>query len=909
MPNSLDSSSQPPRGAVVLLPCHALEDLPRDRPPSDAGALLKAWSVLWHPQIIALSGQMPTWHPIETPPDELSNLSIVLAASDQSKLPARLSVRKTPNPDCRIIAIEGETRREIAEEILSAPVRSSERIEDFYALAYAYLQVQLMTRHLRYSSNLDDDYFTEQLLAATSAWDRDEDAECTNALHNCFDLLAQERDHAFASDPYLVDLTLLADTTLGENLHTAISSGCPTNVLSNVHLLERMQERYPETLQALREKVQRGEIGLAGGTIDDATALDLMTLASAVDYLREARDRYVELLGKPPSAFGRFTGGLPGDLPVLLGQLDYEGAIFADFASGSNVSQDEAKLMWQSGDAEVQAICSTPLDASDPNTFLDLGPRLGEAIDAGQIATAMLVHWPGDECFAYNDLRRVAGWGLALGKFQSLDQYFDESERPYHSFSPGAGTDGGDWLDQIVAAKTIDPLSIQASQSRSQIRLETASAIAELTAIAGGTPSNDSRPTIEAASTAMAAALGITVSEHGTARAIINPHSTAKRRHVVVGGHPPDRGGHVYAGLATDDGSVAIIDTPACGFAVANPGNRPARKKLFSRDKLLASGEGLRNDFFEATLNEDTGGILSVHTTDNRSNRFSWQLVFASPDASGDKCSSMRLVRSRIAKATTSHGSICNDVEILNAAGSVVAEACLTYCLELGSRFLHIGIEIDPHCEFSDSPWHSYFGGRVAWAMEAAVPHLIVRDQIVKAAGRRLISPGGVWIDEAGPSMLVLADAMPAHRRIGRNMLDTLLIVEGERTRQFQLAYGFDVPTPVAASRAAVAPPAVLPCDVPTTADSGWLFHVDAPGVIATDWKSTNTNQQPELTVRLIETRGKSTKATLHAFRDIQVAAMVDHRGEVVRELEPSGDTVLVQLAEHQIATIRLKLA
>ncbi|MEZ6087200.1 MAG: hypothetical protein R3C05_04035 [Pirellulaceae bacterium] len=938
MTNSVFSKTNPPRDAFVLLPCHTLEDFPTHATGAEAAGLLTAWSLLWHPELISMTGKMPAWQRADTPPDDLSSSLIIVPSLAIAKMPTGTIERAGSASDCVLIRVEEQSRSQLINTLLAQPPRENDRVKDFHALAYVYLQVQLMTRQLRYSSNLDDAYFSQQLVAAADAWFEDDDQQCTAALHNCFDLLAQERDHSFAADPYLIDLTLLAETTLGEALTKSLEEDAPTNLLANAELLHQLARENPAAFDRLRQRLTDKQIGLAGGTIDDHFSLDMLTCSSAIEYLIQSRQRYVELLNQPPDAFGRFAGGLPSDLPVVLSQLGYEGAIFADFSSGADIAQDEAKLMWQSGDAEIQAICSTPLNASDPQTFLGLGPRLGEAVDAGQISTALLVHWPGDHCSAYDDLRRAASWGLALGKFQTLGEYFNESERPYHSFQPGRGGTSGDWLANLVHEKKKDPLSSLALMTRLQIQRETLSTIHSLTEAVSGHPVDqpamggaDSEVSVDdqiiagdaqhVAGVQLCKALGIELlSDPGVASTqvpestiVLNPHGIAAREHVRVAGSPPTTGSQVYAGHQTPSGSIAVIDAPSCGFAVASSGTREPRKRWFRGPKPLADDEGLRNDFFEVALHHDTGGVLSVHTPKMRSNRFSWQLVFCSPENAGPKCSTMKRLQSRVIRSDTTAGEIQNRVQILvNESDDnqvVAAEATVNYRLELGSRFLHIDVDIESHLPLKPQAWQSYVGARVAWAMEAAAPRVIVRDQLQPATGRHLLAPQGVWIDEADTSTMVLADAMPAHRRVGSHMLDTLLVVAEETRQRFSLAYGFDVKNPVATARRMLAPATRLACRKPTGPTTGWLFHFDSPYVVATDWRTQIDEGRRYVSMRLVETMGRASTVTVHCFTNIASASLVDLLGNKLRDLQPKADTVAVKLAPHQISTVRLELS
>ena len=72
---------------VVLLPCHSLDDFPYHLEGSDADGLLAAWSVLWHPALVAGAGKPPTWHRVDSPPMDIAGWLIVVPEVAAAQLP------------------------------------------------------------------------------------------------------------------------------------------------------------------------------------------------------------------------------------------------------------------------------------------------------------------------------------------------------------------------------------------------------------------------------------------------------------------------------------------------------------------------------------------------------------------------------------------------------------------------------------------------------------------------------------------------------------------------------------------------------------------------------------------------------------------------------------------------------
>src|SRR6056297_144490 len=216
--------------SCVLIPCSTLEDFPTGASDQDARSLLAAWTVLWHPALLAETRQLPAWYRADAPPEPPGARRIAVPTLSLPKLPAGYESRCRESEGCEWIT--GISRSEMLDRIgRSGSERSDDSgplgnsgplgkgnaggvtVDDFFALGYAMLQVQVMTRRLRYTSNLDELRLQDRAVVAAEAFlggDRDAAAD---ALHDAFDLLAEERDHYFASDPSLIDLTLLSPST------------------------------------------------------------------------------------------------------------------------------------------------------------------------------------------------------------------------------------------------------------------------------------------------------------------------------------------------------------------------------------------------------------------------------------------------------------------------------------------------------------------------------------------------------------------------------------------------------------------------------------------------------------------------------------------------------------------------
>ncbi len=99
---------------------------------------------------------------------------------------------------------------------------------------------------------LNTEQFTDAVTSAARHAVNGDSGLVAEELGRAFDLLADARNHVYAVDFYVVDVTLLAATTLGESLRSKLASGVPCNVLASGELIEQMSHEHPDTLAELR---------------------------------------------------------------------------------------------------------------------------------------------------------------------------------------------------------------------------------------------------------------------------------------------------------------------------------------------------------------------------------------------------------------------------------------------------------------------------------------------------------------------------------------------------------------------------------------------------------------------------------------------------------------------------------
>lgn len=216
---------------VTLLPCHGLEDFPTHHQGEMAGGLLASWSALWHPVLIRAAGAVPGWHRADDPPPPVEGMLLAVSFAAEDRLPEGYLERATAAGG-RVLRGTSD-RGGLVAMALEAIGKEREGAEydpelaaDFLALGSCHLLTELLTRRMRYMSHLDEGKFRERVLAAAEA---DDPATIRAALAAAFELLQASRSHFYPVDCYLLDFTLVAESTCGEGMRRQLAMGQATD--------------------------------------------------------------------------------------------------------------------------------------------------------------------------------------------------------------------------------------------------------------------------------------------------------------------------------------------------------------------------------------------------------------------------------------------------------------------------------------------------------------------------------------------------------------------------------------------------------------------------------------------------------------------------------------------------------
>ncbi len=928
----------PFRELISLFPCHSLEDFPIRHEGAEADSLLSAWVGLWRPELVAAAGKAPTWQRVDLPDEDLSGCLVAISSIAANQLPEGFLARAESQG---ALLIKSPLRREDVSTPALARLEDSKRASDnfaadFAALGYTYLQVQLMTRQLRYTSNLDDARFREIVVeSATAAMQGDQEA-ANGRLHAAFDLLSAERNQYYSTELHLIDLLLLAPSTLGAGLQKEITQRDALTIMTPASVIELIAKNQPQLLETIKQRVASGDIAIAGGEISEER-LPLFDHEAIREWTTLGADEYEKHLGVRPTIFARRRFGLTPALPQSLRKAGYKGLLHFTLDEGKFPSASQSKFPWEGlGGVSIDVISKPPLDAGEPGAFLGLGVKLGETLDGDQVAVMPFARWPGQACSWFEDVRRAVKWTEAFGRFSTVDAFFRDTGNPGYGDSLTIDGYVSPYLKQSVDRGEVDPISSHSTFENQSAQLNSKTQLANLASCLDGRPiaqndlsrqllASEQRPSPANSDDALAGQLKVEATRLATlitkkdskqqGRLVLNPLPFTRR--VLVSGEGitsfPTVERPIYAVDANSTKPGLIVDVPPMGFAWID--RESNGKKAWSRDPVLVDESTLRNEFVEALISPKTGAMLSLVETGKRTNRLSQQLSLRSPGKTpleGDSHQARRdePVYSRmigdsleVTESTPLVGAITTKGRLVDEEGKDLARFVQRYRLTRGSRVVEVRITLEPIAPLTTDAWNHYYCARFAWNQEAADISRGVHGTKQLTRSKRFESPQYIEIGDVATKSTIFTGGLAFHQRFGTRMLDTLLVVKGETQTEFRLGMGLDVVYPTHEAVNFQSPICVAPefTPPPSGATSGWLFHVDARNVLITAIEPILEGKLcVGAKIRLLETLGRAAETAISGFREFKIAhRFEDHSGEYT-PCDVKEGKIQVQLAPGQ---------
>jgi alpha-mannosidase len=985
----------------ILIPCHSLEDFPTEQTDEPAASLLNAFAVAFHPALLAWSGEIPRWRRADDPPLPRQGQLVLIPMVCDGWLPhgwpdeARQAgatvvsglFERQKMLDAALLALGTERDEEARlKERLEAGLDGLEAapemdaasladldpdlVSDFLSLGTCWLLIELLTRKMRQFGNVDESRFFQKAQAAAKAAIADDRETCETHLRACFEMLLEARERFYPVECYLLDLCLAVPDIPHESLLQQLQQPVPWSLMVGANDLKAMCDGQPPLQSALNHARTAGHVGFVGGE-DYEAPLPLLPLESVLFHFAKGIEEWQSLLGHTPVVWGRRKFGLSALLPQILVKNGFSAALHVVLDDGIYPDAEYTKLRWRGVDGTlIDALSRIPLAAEGASSYLRLPTRMAESMDHDQVAGLILARWPDLQAPWFEDLRRSQKYAPCLGRFVTLDRFFETTELPgqlsvYKSneyFSP--------FLIQHVARREQRPISRYADHALQRRQLDAIrwydsiskallSKPIDLTVhepIEKRLESSIEEPDLgladelnQAQQSALAELARIIMHSAGPGRGLLLVNSLSFPRRVIVQtpgiSSSPTIAGAVKAvdfDPAHPEKTACVVDLPGCGYAwipLTETGSSPKEARLPAAPKLPLAEQGLlRNDLFEVAINERTGGIAHIRFHNQRTKRLSQQLSYRFPrertivvgeqpaESVKSHYAEMRCLGQRVVHNGTAKGEIETFGEIFDQAKSErLASFRQTVRVWRACPTVEIEIVLSDVKEPEGDPWNNYFASRFAWNDATSAITRSIYHSAQPFGGERFETSDYVEIASETERLTIVPHGLPFHRRTSDRMVDSLLLVAGESQRRFRFTIAVDAPYPLEATWNATTPVTALPTESgpPGAGSTGWFLHSEAKNVQITrlldisnsnamsspleEFERPSVPPNPGFALRLVETEGRSKSFRLRCFRQPTYARKRDFRGLTLAELTIEGDSVLIEMSANEIVDVELR--
>ena len=791
---------------------------------------------------------------------------------------------------------------------------------DFFALGYGWLQVRLMTLHVRYSTNLDNDVFDSVLTEAALAWNQLDHKTASEKLTRCFDLLLEEKNNYYSVDPDLIDLVLVERSTVDSKLDAQLSSDHPINVLCSGRTVEHLKNAMPESCDKMKTRLADGLLTVVGG-IERELPSSLIPLESQLRQFHIGGSTFQSILAHQPKTFARRQFGLTSMTPGFLEQLDYEGACHMTFDGGKLPDVHGSSMRWVGEDAQtIPALSGIPLQANNSRPFLDLGIRIAKQIDDEHLSTVVFAHWPERYCETYQDLIRITKYGPLLGDFVGLDDYFRAAYDPGYGEPFTAEQYECEWLARAVEQKVVDPISRFMNYWKLHHSVNECRSL--MTVLAFATDHKDMdfarslsrwKTNIERIESSLNSLVDFSDAESNPEQLVTNNEEAINSLRTEIAGRAPNRVKETAepskAGCMINVSSVSrtfqsdgsIFDVPAMGWVSVADQQQPAKGRVLGGPPV-DDGLTLRNEFFQMIVDPESGGIRSLQSYDHRQTQASQRLsVRVSSGNQKAFYADMRADNVSVHRVSGTESQVVSIGQLTNpTTNERLCGFTQTVSLRREDRFARLLIQLDDVAELPASAEH-YVCSRLAWHNESAPVFHGSSETRSPSTSEWIETPTYIRVEQPNHTITLLPNGIPWHRRSARNQLDSVLVVSNERQREFQFGIGIDCPNDLSAAMETFMPPRHFDSQAKPFQTDGWLFHFSSKSIVSVfNEPILKDGQVVGVRWRLLEAQGRRGKLKISCPFEVAEAERMMFDGRSTGSLPFNGRVVEIDFTRNE---------
>ncbi|MDG3002717.1 glycosyl hydrolase family 38 [Paludisphaera mucosa] len=916
---------------------------------AEAQAVWCAVTALWHPSLLARAAAVPRIESITAPTspgrDELRLVvhglldRLPSGYATQAEDAGAVLLESSPGRDRTVRELQ--TRLDLAVPESALPDDSA---RDFLALGLVRWMVRDLASAMGRPDAINEEALARETLAAADAWVGGDSGAVAGRLKAAFEILTQARESVYSVDAYLVDICLLDPALPAGSIAAMLETKLAITFLAPAAAIEAQATLDPEAAAALNQAITDGWADVIGGTYAEAED-PLLPIESTLWQFRRGGEVYRDHLDdRNVETYARRRSGLWPQVPQLGRRHGYRFAVHVALDGGRFPVRREPKRLWESPEgSSLETLFRPPIAADRPSQGLMFPWKLAATMRIDHVATLPLIHWPAPVASWYLDLRRAATHSPVFGRWATLNDYFQLTDRPYETFRPEPDEYASPYLAQAVAARDPAPISRFARHHRLRARIESASWLRALAkAVAASRPDaaaesiavdqspideaeaaletrryDEADPALDALETEWSGALARSIAAEARPDArpgylVFNPLGVARKLAVMLPDASPDLRpeGALIAAQLTDEGVAAVVDLPAFGFAWI-PRDTDLERPAAEPGKVSASGNVLKNETVEVEFDPDSGGLRGVLAIGESTARLALQVVMTGVGRPVDgKPAVARMKREKFEVEFAGPAlvqAVSTSVLIHPTRGNTLARIVLRCRLWTGRPIVELDLgvrDLDStwvgHAAGAD-PWEHHLACRWAWPDATSTIRRLAFLAPETTAAERPETPDAIDVSTRRQRTAMVFGGLPYHKKVGGRMLDTLLVAGSETGRDFRLAIVLDDEHPHQAAQDFLAPAPVVATDTgpPPIGDRGWLMRTDSRSVAVTHvgfLPETFDGRGWGLDVHLVETTGYHARCRLQFFRNPTWARQYDFQGETQGDLSVEGDAVWLDL-------------
>jgi hypothetical protein len=728
-----------------------------------------------------------------------------------------------------------------------------------------------------------------------------------------------------------LDLNFLSETTFAQPPST-MQLGAPLNFIASAETLESLARQEPEKFALLKTLVQNDAAEICGGSYRERDEA-LLPYDSQLWNLRTGLEASQRILGKDIRVYARRTFGFHPRTMQLLASNGVTRLLFLTFddASGIPTTYHSPVVAFSGPDGkQIDAFARVPKSADKVETYFNLGNALFKTTREDHHATLCFLHTSPHELPWHRDLVALSRLAPVLGAWTTFSEYFGHASAGEYPIAPVADDFHFDDLTRRTHAKRPDPVSGYAQHLKIRRRIDACWTYAGLNRALCG--AEDTLDVSDLASVERVFetqdALGVEpgglaeLEQHITAALterlqnkaaanrpgvmLLNPCAFARRYALEIADAtaPLPIEGPVKACQLDAGVNRVVVEVPALGFTWL-PRSGPAGTPAMPTRMRLGDAKTLtiRNEFFEADVDSQTGGLKAIRDHKTRTNRLGQRLVFN--PGSRPVCTNVE-----VTAVGPALGEIVSEGVLLGEQDQELAKFKQRFRAWLGRPLLEMRIELTPLQPAAGDPWHAYFGARFAWRDErthlfrgqGGCSHLSIHP--------RPQTPEFLDLRYGPMATAIFPNGLPFHRKHDGRMLDVILIPEGETTTTFDLGIALDRDQPMLTAWGLASPLAVVPTTkgAPHVGASSWLFHLDLPSLLLTKLMPGSVPGSDSLTAQFLECSGFPAHAELRCLRNPRRATLLNGHGDLIMDCPIFEDAVTIDVSPHDWVQVELNM-